>query len=91
MGHQLTEISMKGRTTDALRAILLAGGGVKMSMRGRTTDELRSLAIAANGSGKRPQLIFYNLTGRTDDELRAIAIAGQGCVVFSDEAELFKD
>jgi hypothetical protein len=78
---------MKGKTTDDLRAIVTAGGGLKMSMRGRTTDDLRSLAVAAAASGKRPLLIFYDLTGRRNDDLRSIAIAGQGCVVFSDEAE----
>ncbi len=82
---------MRGRTAEELRHIVLAGGGLKMSMRGRNTEELRHLALAAAASGKRPLLIFYDLAGRTSEELRQLALAGQGCVILSDEKELFND
>jgi hypothetical protein len=82
---------MRGRTTEELRAILIAGGGLKMNMVGRSTEELRALATTAAGSPSKPTLILYNLAGRSSEELRALAIAGGGRVIFSDEKELFND
>jgi hypothetical protein len=78
---------MRGRSKEALRFIVMAGGGLNISTRGWSNDELRFLALAASGSEHKPRLIFRDLSGRSDDDLRFIALAGKGCVIFSDEGE----
>jgi hypothetical protein len=76
---------MRARETASLRAVVLAGGGLKMSAEGRSAADLVSLAKAAAESKKRPTLIFTHLQKCSDADLKSIAIAGEGCVIFSDE------
>jgi hypothetical protein len=72
---------LEGRTTDDLRAIAIAGGGLEINGGAYTTDDLRAIAIAASGSA--PLLVIHNSRTKTTADLRAIAIAGRGKVVFA--------
>jgi hypothetical protein len=71
----------EGRSTDDLRAIALAGGGLEINGGAYTTDDLRAIALAV--SAHAPLLVIHNSRTKTTGDLRAIAMAGKGKVVFA--------
>ena len=72
---------LEGKSTDDLRAIAIAGGGLEINGAAYSTDDLRAIAIA--GNSKECQLIIHNSKSKSTDDLRAIATAGKGRVIFT--------
>jgi hypothetical protein len=60
------------------------GGGLDIDCSARILhpDTMVQIAAAAASSGKRPTIIFRNMTILTPDVAIRIAKAGEGCVVF---------
>lgn len=72
---------LEGKTTEDLRAIAMAGGGLEINGAAYTTDDLRAIAMA--GSATACHLIIHNSKSKTTIDLRAIAMAGKGRVIFA--------
>lgn len=69
---------------EAMIAVAAAGGGLDIdcSLDYIDADVMEQVAAAAAGSGKRPQIIFRNLTMLIPHVAERIAKAGDGCVIF---------
>lgn len=72
---------IEDRTTEDLRTIAMAGGGLEIDGSAYSTDDLRAIAMA--GSAAACRLIIHNSKSKTTMELREIAMAGKGRVIFA--------
>lgn len=68
------------KTTEQLRQILAAGGGLIIDAGSKTTDQLRQIAATAATAGTT--VTMTNTNSKTTDQLRQIAAAGPGHVIF---------
>ena len=71
---------LEGKSTDDLRAIAMAGGGLEINGDNYSTDDLRAVAMALC---ENSHLVIHNSKTKSTDDLRAIAIAGKGKVIFA--------
>jgi hypothetical protein len=70
---------LEGRSTDDLRAIAMAGGGLEIN--GVSTR--RMMKATAMALTENAHLIIHNSKTKSTDDLRAIAMGGRGKVIFA--------
>ena len=73
---------LEGKSSEELRTIAHAGGGMEINGSQFSTDDLRAIAHAVAGSKARC-LVIHNAKSKSTDDLRAIAHAAAGKVIFA--------
>jgi len=77
-------MSLAGRSTKELQAIIASGGGLRVEGSMRSTKDLQAIAASAAASGKRARVVITGMASRPTKELQSIAVLGEGLVSFED-------